>query len=221
MKFFLGLDLGQAHDYTALGILERIPQFKDVEIVAQDRGVPYRTMQKEALPNRYECRHLQRFKLGTPYPTIVSSVRDLLVTPALRGQTELVLDATGCGRPVRDMFVAAGLRPIAVTITGGDSVTMDGPDFRVPKRDLIGAVQVMLQTERLKIAKALPDAVVLQEELLNFQVKITDDAHDTYGSWRTGTWDDLVLAVAVAAWYAERERTSRFRPASSHTLNYR
>jgi hypothetical protein len=221
VRFFLGLDLGQAHDYTALGILERIPQFREVEIIARDRGVPYRTTRKEALPNRYECRHLQRFKIGTPYPAIVASVHELLATPALRGQTELVLDATGVGRPVRDLFVARGVKPIAVTITGGDLVTMDRGDFRVPKRDLVGAVVVLLHTERLKIAKALPDAAILQDELLNFQVKITDDATDTYGAWRTGTHDDLVLAVAVAAWYGEREKPTRFRPASSHSMAYR
>jgi hypothetical protein len=218
VRFFLGLDLGQAYDYTALGILERIPQFRDVEITASDHGVPYRRTVKQGLPNRYECRHLQRFKIGTPYPAIVSSVQEMLGTPALRGQTELVVDSTGVGRPVVDMLRQQGLKPIAVTITGGDTVTLDAGDYRVPKRDLVGAVQVLLQTERLKIAKALPEAAILQEELLNFKVKITEDAHDTYGAWRTGTHDDLVLAVAVAAWYGERERPRRFRPASSHSI---
>ncbi len=62
---------------------------------------------------------------------------------------------------------------------------------------------MLLQSERLKIAKALPEALVLQEGLLNFQVKITDAANDSYGAWREGSHDDLVLAVAVAAWFGE------------------
>ena len=28
--------------------------------------------------------------------------------------------------------------------------------------------------------------------------------HDTYGAWREGVHDDLVLATALACWYAER-----------------
>jgi len=45
---------------------------------------------------------------------------------------------------------------------------------------------------------------VLTRELLNFQVKINDLAHDSYGAWREGTHDDLVLAVALACWAAEQ-----------------
>lgn len=37
---------------------------------------------------------------------------------------------------------------------------------------------------------------------LSFQVKITDAGNDTYGAWRDGTHDDLVLAVALACWAA-------------------
>ncbi len=48
--FILGLDLGQAQDYTALGILERDGSSKG------DR--------------EYQLRHLDRFPLGTSYPAI-------------------------------------------------------------------------------------------------------------------------------------------------------
>ncbi|MEJ7861626.1 MAG: hypothetical protein WKF90_08310 [Pyrinomonadaceae bacterium] len=33
-------------------------------------------------------------------------------------------------------------------------------------------------------------------------MKINDSAHDTYGAWREGTHDDLVLAAALALWCA-------------------
>ena len=63
----------------------------------------------------------------------------------------------------------------------------------------------MLQTGRLKIAGGLLEAKTLIQELLAFQVKINTNAHDTYGAcWREGTHDDLVLAVAMAAWKADR-----------------
>jgi hypothetical protein len=46
-------------------------------------------------------------------------------------------------------------------------------------------------------------AEILVRELLNFRVKISDLGHDTYNAWRESEHDDLVLAVAIAAWVAE------------------
>lgn len=119
-----------------------------------------------------------------------------------------MVDATGVGRPVTDLLrrerLPGGL--VEVTITGGDAATREGDAWRVPKRDLVSTVQVLLQGERLKIASALPDAATLTRELLAFQVKIgPETAHDSYGAWRENAHDDLVLAAALAVWYGEHE----------------
>lgn len=148
-----------------------------------------------------QVRHLARVR-GEPYPAIVRQVAALLTTPPLVGAAELVVDQTGVGAAVVDMLREAGLRPIAVTITGGNQVIRDGLTFSVPKRDLVAAVQVGLQRERLKIAAGLPLAGVLTSELLNFKVTIDPrTAHDSYAAWREAEHDDLVLAVALACWY--------------------
>jgi hypothetical protein len=66
-----------------------------------------------------------------------------------------VVDATGVGAPVVDLLRAAGIgeRLVAVTITGSDDVTRGpGGDWRVPKRDLVTGLQVMLQSGELGIA---------------------------------------------------------------------
>jgi hypothetical protein len=78
-----------------------------------------------------------------------------------------------------------------------------GRDYRVPKRDLVAMVKVLLQSGRLRIASALPGAEVLVQELLGFQVRITASANDVYGAWREGQHDDLVLAVALTCWFGE------------------
>lgn len=181
-SFYLGLDLGQAQDYTALAVLEK--------------------QEKE-----YHVRHLERPKLGTPYPAIVEQVQNLLKSDQLWGRTALVVDKTGVGAPVVDMFRKAGLRPVAITITGGNSVSKDGDGYHVPKRDLVSTLQVLFQAGRLKVAAELPEARLLVEELLNFKVKINvKTAHDSYEAWREGIHDDLVLAVALACWYGERRQ---------------
>jgi len=188
LNYFLGLDLGQAQDYTALAVVER-------------------KIFHYTLPSKqYHVRHLQRFKLGTSYPEIVDKVKAMYEKPPLRGQAVLVADATGVGRPVMDLFRKDGLRPIAVTITGGTIVNAGSYGFHVPKRDLITNLQVLFQSGSLKIAGKLLDADILIDELLNFKVKIdTRTAHDSYEAWREGIHDDLVLAVALACWYAERK----------------
>ena len=69
---------------------------------------------------------------------------------------------------------------------------------------MVGVVQSGLQSGQLKVAADLPEAATLQRELQNFQVKIKlETGNDSYGAWREGTHDDLVLAVALALWIAQ------------------
>ncbi len=188
--YFAGLDLGQSHDYTALTIAERI--------VPREGKVSY------------HFRYLERLKLGTPYPAQVGHVKAVLEQAALKGRVTLALDYTGVGRPVADMFRVARIQCSLYTvgIHGGDKVLWDEEDrylVKVPKRDLVASVQVLLQSGRLKIAEALPEAKTLVKELLNFKVKIDPQtAHDSYSAWRENIHDDLVLAVALACWIGEQ-----------------
>jgi hypothetical protein len=212
--FFIGLDLGQAQDYTALAIAEKVqPQQEQVDewsgrVTQVDAGKPL-----------YHVRHLQRWQLGTSYPAIVKDVVALserLRVGKARHAPDLVVDQTGVGRPVVDMLRGAGLHPKPVTITGGTDVTgSESSGFGVPKRDLVGTLQVLLQAQRLKFAEGMAEVPTLVKELLAFQVKITASAHDTYGAWREGTHDDQVLAVAMAVWFAERKGEHR-----SFVINY-
>lgn len=186
-KYFVGFDLGQQSDFTAAVVCEKVPPegLDDYEL---------------------HVRHLERFR-DVLYPEVVERVSRLMEAPQLRGEAALAVDATGVGAAVVDMLRRAGLTFDAVTITGGDTETRSGwHDWRVPKRDLVGGLQVLLQSGRLKIARSLEHAETLKAELLNFRVKINvATAHDSYEAWREGDHDDLVLAAALAAWRAGRK----------------
>ena len=104
VSYLCGLDLGQQHDYTALAIAEY-----------------YRPDGPTACP-QYDVRHIERMPLGTSYPTVVSRIHTLLNAPRLKDHVELIVDGTGVGRPVVDMLRQAGLKPVAVSIHGGDAV---------------------------------------------------------------------------------------------------
>jgi hypothetical protein len=214
--YYLGLDLGQSADYTALAIIEEpvwlagqwlSPASMDrsyygyLQDMARQRGRP---------PNPpLSIRHLERFELGTRYPEIVEQVKEIAYTPPLVGlPAVLLVDKTGVGAAVLDAFEHSGIRPTAITIHGGSALSFDPGrrrrGFRVPKRDLVTAVQVLLQTGRLKVAAGLQEAETLKSELLNFRVKVDPrTAHDSYEHWREGDHDDLVLATAMACWFRE------------------
>ena len=199
-SFFVGVDVGQVHDHTALAIIQPRWRTDDPET---------------ALSPIYEVRQLDRAPLGTSYPRQVRAVARMLHEPPLDAGAILVVDATGVGRPIIDLFVEQGLRPIAVTVTAGDHVSGRGRAVRVPKRDIAGTLQRVLQEERLRIASALPHAATLVDEMLEFRVRITAAGNDQYGTWREGAHDDLVFAVAIALWHAERRLARRRRVMSA------
>jgi hypothetical protein len=123
----------------------------------------------------------------------------------LAGARHLVVDQSGVGRPVVDMLRETKLWPMAVTITGGDRESQDGPEYRVPKRVLVSTLQVALQSERLKVAASLAEAKRWADEMLAFQVELTATGHDKYGNDEAQQkHDDLVIATALAVWWGEK-----------------
>jgi hypothetical protein len=189
--YFCGLDLGQQADYSAFVVLER-------------RGFS---------PQNYtfDCRYLHRWQLKTSFVEIVTDTTKWMNSESLNkgvhSRTTLAVDKTGCGAPVYDLFKREKMpaRIVPVVITGGSEVTRDGTTVRAPKRDLVSAVSVALQTGKLKFSEELALTKILTAELQNFKAKISDAGRDSYGAandWRTGSNDDLVLALSLALFCA-------------------
>ena len=133
----------------------------------------------------------------------MADVAGWLSVPPLQS-APLVLDGTGVGRAVVDLFGGLGTRCVPVLITGGDVASYSDGYWRVPKRDLASTLVALFQTGRLQIAAGLQLAPVLATELLNFKVKVNvATGHDSYESWRESIHDDLVLSVAMGCWYGE------------------
>jgi hypothetical protein len=213
-KFILGLDLGQAKDFTALAILER-------QAVKSDEREQVWTGNHWSMQERYEdtflVRHLERPHLHTPYPEIVAKIKTMMASPLMGGDCQLVVDGTGVGRPVVDMLRMAGLNPVPVSITSGSQLTRNNGFVGVPKTIIVSTLQILFQTQRLKISRALDLRPKLLEELANFKMRITKDRNDTYEAWRESIHDDIVIAVALAAWYGEATKTG-WRAGSSPNM---
>jgi hypothetical protein len=71
-RFVLGVDLGQANDYTALVVLERVGK-------------------------ELHARHIERLRLGTSYPAQVARIVDLVSSPELARDVTVAVDGTGVG----------------------------------------------------------------------------------------------------------------------------
>jgi len=191
-SFFIGLDLGQSHDFTAIAVLQRA-------VLKGDFDPAVWACRKQV---QLQLRHLERVPIGTPYPDVVQRVVEIVSSPLLTGPVHLAVDNTGVGAAVMDLLRAAQPKAalLPVTITSGDSQNIFHNTHRVPKRDLVVGLQVLLQRGGLRIAADLQDAPTLLTELMAMQVKISTAGNEQFGAWREGTHDDLVLAVALACW---------------------
>jgi len=159
----------------------------------------------------YDLRYLDRAR-GEPYPSVVKKVSAMMNSKSIFGvePPRLILDKTGVGAPVADMFRVGPISPVEITITGGISPSAVPRGFHVPKRDLVFSLIGVFQSGRFRIADSLPLGKELIDELLNFKVKIDPKtAHDSYESWRESIHDDMVLSAAMSTWYAERRYGAR------------
>jgi hypothetical protein len=202
----MGVDFGQANDYTAVTVMERTAP--DTVSGPHELHIPY----------------LNRPPLRTSYERIARGVVDRLckLEPVgafgERREIGLCVDATGVGRAVVDMLSEQLSRrrdtPTVnfwpVVVTGGNRVTRQGGYLAVPKRNLITAGVVALQSGRLKIGASVENRDVLIQELRDYRLKINVRGHDQYEPWREGAHDDLLFSMCLAAWaWSFQETTQR------------
>src|SRR5438270_13892549 len=91
---FLGLDLGQRVDHTAMALV--------TPVVEADGPVDYARFLQPTV-ERLRVVRLERLALGTRYAEVVRHVRALTSRPEFAG-CEVVADATGVGMPVVEML---------------------------------------------------------------------------------------------------------------------
>ena len=182
-RFYVGLDLGQRRDYTALVVLEKlvVPCWGDQWLTA---GVD------ETGSTRLIVRTLERIRLGTPYPDIVDWVKSVVTHYELQKRVVLTVDATGVGAPIVDLLRRAklGCNIIPITITGG--ANYDPVSGSLPRAQLLTNLQLMIQQDKIEIAQNCTQTKALQQELLHLKLEGTAHGHH----------DDITVALALAAW---------------------
>jgi hypothetical protein len=195
----IGIDIGQKHDPTAIAVAEQ-------QVWAS--GGRYE--------ERYLVRFLERLPLNTPYPAVAERLGQIVGNAwqaASREEFERTgdgrvnnvdlrfstyVDATGVGQPVVDILQESGLAVTPVYFTHGDRRTVERGRVTLGKAHLVSRLKALFQTRRIELPRTHPEAEAMRNELINYEIKVDQNANDKYGAFRTGAHDDLVTAVGLA-----------------------
>ncbi|MBO1361423.1 hypothetical protein J2D73_16685 [Acetobacter sacchari] len=204
-RFTVGVDLGKMSDHTALVVIEESHRREERRMrlkFGPDR--PERVASR--VRREYAVRNVHRYPVGCDYLAITRSVAGVLGQLSLREERpELVVDASGVGRPVIDLLRHNGLAPVAVTITSGEHFVAHGTkDFGVAKSLLVSTLDAVLADDRLSITGESSASAILRQELAGFRAKRRASGTIAFeGDARQGVHDDVVMALAVALWRSE------------------
>src|SRR5918996_616948 len=232
-RYSVGVDLGQANDFTAIAVLEKTIAPPEMAMFSPVGESPSNRLVDEAIV--YDLVYLKRPKLGTPYDTIAKRVADLVCELEPEGafgelgQVILSVDGTGVGRGVVDMldteFKRRGTTSKAVpkvdfrrvSVTGSQT-TLKRPTrtdgyWAVPKKDLVFPAVAAFQQGKIRIAKGIKDRDALVHELKNYS-RSTNIATGNlaFEPWRESDHDDLLFATCLALWgWQTRRGQTRLR----------
>ena len=210
-SFVVGVDIGKVQDSTAAVVLDRLPD-GHINGVGLWRSTP-----------------------NDAYATQAAAVVDLVERYRQYGPCAVYVDVTnGIGTEAVTLFDqqlrAAGVSVWFVHITGGIKTVLDSRTWRVPKSDLVGALQVVTQRvgggdPLLRMLAANPawgehrarEHMELRHALLaemgGFKMTAKDSGRVSYDNdVRVSKHDDLVLGLAIGVWAARLPSGAVGRP---------
>lgn len=185
MSVSLGVDVGQRRERSAVCV---------VEIEERRSSLGDRV-------DHFSVRHLERLPAQSSFPEVARRTGEVIsrLRQRHRGSIHLFVDVTGLGEPVLELVKKATSHcPVQpVYFTHGDRRIREGVAIRLGKAWLVSRLQTLLQTDLLH----LPDTPVVKElasDLMEFDIKVAEDANERYGAFPVGHHDDLVTALGLA-----------------------
>jgi hypothetical protein len=209
--YIIALDLGQAQDFSAMVVLNRV-WWRKGENPRKDPPRLWHT-----IPT------IVRWPLTTIYPRIVEDVYEtyrLFEDTMAQWGVALVVDAGGPGKPVIDLLRAKGLKPIGVTITAGNLAhEREDGSLTVPKRDMCTALVVAAQSGQIGVAKDLPLAKDFHKEVASFGYTVNKKTGNmSYESIVSEVHDDMVAAAGLGLWYSTTRLPKSFPQSGGGTI---
>ena len=222
----LGVDLGQAHDYTGITALGFDRYRTEAQRENDRRWMEYMAALDDPHMDRHDYQATtnaweERFEGGEDYSPepnfevvllerrqesyvkIVERVGKIVEAAGGQDRVDIIIDATGVGAAVADIFWDQGIPVTKAMITSGTRAHWEHRIQYIPKADLIGKANKLLQQRRVKIASGLKEAQVLQDEIRNYRYQITTNRSQTFGPWRASQHDDVLFSLCLALWRAD------------------
>jgi Terminase RNaseH-like domain len=184
MDAVIGVDIGQKRDPTAICVAE-----------PQERRVAGRD------EIHFLIRRLERLALGTSYPAAADRVAEIVSRARQRSTLRaLYVDATGVGQPIIDLLDSRHLNVLVVATYFNycDRRTKESQRIvKLGKAFLVSRLQMLLQTGRIHLPHT-DETEALARELMEYDIRVDENANDRYGAFSVGTHDDLVTAIGLA-----------------------
>lgn len=195
----VGVDLANSVDRTAITVVEVHRGWAvTVEIAMwQNPNEKFEKHREEDL--HYVVRNMIRPRQGVGYPEIIRQVQSVIQElPKLPDRTVLAVDETGLGAPVVASMRQSGLRPLGITITGGNAATLTGSrSWSVPKSLLVSELRLAMHQKRLKIAQGFAEREQLANEMAAFTARLTASGRATFEA-AGDEFDDSVMSLSYS-----------------------
>ena len=193
MAVVIGVELGQQRRPSAICVAD-----------AERRPLPGRK-DKEA---HFLIRHLEQLPPGSTFPEVAVRLDEVAQGAARQSTSEkpipewgpprAYVNATGLGEPVMKVLRSPATEIFAVFFNHGDRrVEENRNEVTLGKAYLVARLQALLQTRQLHLPST-PDAAALAADLLNYEIRVSEDANDRYGAFRVGRNDELITALGLA-----------------------
>ncbi|MEM5867277.1 MAG: hypothetical protein QXG39_05095, partial [Candidatus Aenigmatarchaeota archaeon] len=144
---------------------------------------------------------MKRFKLGTEYASVIGYLK--VLSEKLRSVEKIVVDQTGAEYFVEDLQKSV-------------KSPVEGIILTMPmKEEVLGNLKTIMENKRL----AIPYDSELIAELNTERFELTKSGHYQF-SHPEGTHDDMLWALALAAYGAERLKTEKRDSAEPITISF-
>jgi hypothetical protein len=200
----IGVDVGRKVDPTAIAV--SVPErrvFSDYASGQEESEIYHRVT------------FLRRLPLRTEGPEVVRLLERIVRNLQERGcrQPMMYVDATGSGTALLVDHVRASLRRnakeiVPVYFNKGDRrifKKVDAPSFANRYRELslgkawmVSRMQSLLDYDRLLFPRDSVEAPVMVQELLDYEIRLSENANESYGAFKVGSHDDLVTSSGLA-----------------------
>ncbi len=190
-ELILSLNLGSGGVSSGLAVVEPKPVARKSDKEASAPG------HDEAVT--FEVIWLERFGAERRYPAIIGRVAEIVAARQLGQRYSLLVDITATGRPPLKLFEDRGQYPHALQVVAGTEETYAKGIQSVPRRDMVSAAQMLLQSNKLLVAADLEFARDLVADLQAFDPKPPPAGQALHRN------EDLVRAVAIAVWWGARQ----------------